>query len=75
MQPFRLDDGSLLFRVGMASRKGVPRFRPAIQMPAVYPLNEDFSEIIFHKRTCQRGGTTLIIGLTLCAYDSLLVLL
>jgi hypothetical protein len=50
VQPFHMDDGTLLFRAAMASRKGVPRFRPAIRMPAAYSLNDDFLDLIFHKR-------------------------
>eukprot|EP01103_Thecamoeba_quadrilineata_P013917 TRINITY_DN39_c2_g1_i1.p1 TRINITY_DN39_c2_g1~~TRINITY_DN39_c2_g1_i1.p1 ORF type:complete len:738 (+),score=135.33 TRINITY_DN39_c2_g1_i1:123-2336(+) len=41
--------GLPLYKVGITSKKGVPRFRPSLLHPAVYEQDEGFRELLFHK--------------------------
>jgi hypothetical protein len=36
-------------RVAISSKKGVPRFRPSLPLPAVFSLNDAFADYLYHK--------------------------
>ena len=42
---------ALFLRVAISSKKGVPRFRPSLPLPAVFSLNDAFVDYLYHKRT------------------------
>eukprot|EP01094_Clydonella_sp_ATCC50884_P023185 TRINITY_DN5496_c0_g1_i1.p1 TRINITY_DN5496_c0_g1~~TRINITY_DN5496_c0_g1_i1.p1 ORF type:complete len:698 (+),score=150.84 TRINITY_DN5496_c0_g1_i1:401-2494(+) len=49
IQPVYRADGTVMYRVATAAKKGVPRFRPSLPLPPLFALNESFLEFLYHK--------------------------
>lgn len=48
IQPVIRPEG-VFYRVGTASKKGVPRYRPTLVQPAIYPPTPEFRQFLLHK--------------------------
>ena len=49
VQPVKGPDGQTLYRVGTASKKGVPRYRPTLPFPSVFAPDDSFREFLLTK--------------------------
>eukprot|EP01101_Sappina_pedata_P013556 TRINITY_DN9828_c0_g1_i1.p1 TRINITY_DN9828_c0_g1~~TRINITY_DN9828_c0_g1_i1.p1 ORF type:complete len:791 (-),score=256.53 TRINITY_DN9828_c0_g1_i1:56-2428(-) len=49
VQPMKDSKGTPGYRIGVASKKGVPRFRPSLPLPSFFEKNGATRELIFHK--------------------------
>eukprot|EP01104_Vermistella_antarctica_P010586 TRINITY_DN2836_c0_g1_i2.p1 TRINITY_DN2836_c0_g1~~TRINITY_DN2836_c0_g1_i2.p1 ORF type:complete len:703 (+),score=111.69 TRINITY_DN2836_c0_g1_i2:384-2492(+) len=48
VQPLK-KDGETFYKVGVASKKGVPRFRPTLKLPGIFRLDDKFRSFLFFK--------------------------
>ena len=49
VQPVLSETGETLYRVAIATKKGVPRYRPSLPRPAVFRLDDTFREVLLTK--------------------------